>query len=114
MNVVNLIHIGDKVVNFKDLTPEEKRKVAIQLNRQALASIGYVTKDETAQAVSVGQAQERSEKMQKPIIPIPRASENVINALVEAGILEVTEEGIRCAETKKQTHTSFGRLGSIK
>lgn len=48
MNVVNLIHIGDKVVNFKDLTPEEKRKVAIQLNRQALASIGYVTKDETA------------------------------------------------------------------
>lgn len=44
---------------------------------------------------------ERSDRVQKPIIPIPRASEDVINALVAVGILEVTEEGIRCAETKK-------------
>lgn len=36
--------------------------------------------------------------MQKPIIPIERASEELIKALINAGILEVTEDGLKCAE----------------
>ena len=36
--------------------------------------------------------------MQKPIIPIERASEAVIKALIDAEILEVTEDGIKCKE----------------
>lgn len=39
--------------------------------------------------------------MKEPIIPIPRASEELINALIEAGILEVTENGLRCAEMRR-------------
>lgn len=34
--------------------------------------------------------------MDKQIIPIPRASEETINALVKAGILEITKDGIKC------------------
>lgn len=36
--------------------------------------------------------------MKTPIIPIERASESLINALINAGILEVTEDGIKCKE----------------
>lgn len=36
--------------------------------------------------------------MKKQIIPIERASENTINALIEAGVLVVTEDGLKCAE----------------
>lgn len=36
--------------------------------------------------------------MNKPIIDIPRASESTIRALVNAGILVVTEEGIKVAK----------------
>lgn len=36
--------------------------------------------------------------MNKPIIDIPRASESTIRALVNAGILEVTEDGIKVAK----------------
>lgn len=36
--------------------------------------------------------------MQKPIIPIERASEEVIDALIKAGILEVREDGVHCKE----------------
>jgi len=36
--------------------------------------------------------------VKKPIIAIPRASESLIRELIEAGILEVTENGIRCKE----------------
>ena len=36
--------------------------------------------------------------MKKPIIAIDYASENLINALIEAGVLVVTEDGIKCAE----------------
>ena len=36
--------------------------------------------------------------MNKPIIDIPRASENTIRALVNAGILVVTENGIKIAK----------------
>lgn len=36
--------------------------------------------------------------MQTPIIPIERASESVIVALINAGILEVTEDGLKCTE----------------
>lgn len=36
--------------------------------------------------------------MKTPIIPINRASEEVIKALIYAGILEVTEDGIKCKE----------------
>lgn len=36
--------------------------------------------------------------MKKQIIPIERASESTINALIEAGVLVVTEYGLKCAE----------------
>ena len=36
--------------------------------------------------------------MKKQIIPIERASESTINALIEAGVLVVTKEGLKCAE----------------
>lgn len=36
--------------------------------------------------------------MKQPIIPIPRASESLIEALVKAGILIVTADGVKCAE----------------
>ena len=39
--------------------------------------------------------------MKSPIITIPRASESTIQALVNAGILEVTEEGIKVAENRE-------------
>lgn len=50
MNIVNLIHIGDEVKNFADMSPEEKEKVAIALNTQALKQLGYEvrTEEETA------------------------------------------------------------------
>ena len=42
--------------------------------------------------------------MKPPIITIPRASESTIQALVNAGILEVTEEGIKVAENREVLH----------
>lgn len=36
--------------------------------------------------------------MKKQIIPIERASESTINALIEVGVLVVTEDGLKCAE----------------
>ena len=39
--------------------------------------------------------------MKTPIIEIPRASESTIQALVNAGILEVTENGIKITENRK-------------
>lgn len=36
--------------------------------------------------------------MKTPIIAIPRASESTISALVNAGILEVTKDGIKVAK----------------
>lgn len=36
--------------------------------------------------------------MKKQIIPIERASESIINALIEAGVLVVTDDGLKCAE----------------
>ncbi len=36
--------------------------------------------------------------MLKPIIPIDRAPESWIHALIDAGILIVTEDGIKCCE----------------
>ena len=36
--------------------------------------------------------------MKQPIIPIPRASENLIEELINIGILEVMEDGIKCKE----------------
>jgi len=41
MNIVNLLHIGDKVVDMATLSPEEKREIAIKLNKQALEPLGY-------------------------------------------------------------------------
>lgn len=41
--------------------------------------------------------------MQKPIIPIERANENVIKALINAGILEMTENGLKCKENRPIT-----------
>lgn len=39
--------------------------------------------------------------MKSPIIPIPRASESTIQALVNAGILEISEDGIKVTENRK-------------
>lgn len=36
--------------------------------------------------------------MKTPIIPIERASEKLIEFLIKAGILIVTEDGVKCAE----------------
>ena len=36
--------------------------------------------------------------MKKQIIPIERASDSTINSLIEAGVLVVTEDGLKCAE----------------
>lgn len=36
--------------------------------------------------------------MKEPIVPIQRASEGTILALVKAGILEITEAGIKVKE----------------
>lgn len=36
--------------------------------------------------------------MMQPIIPIDRAPESWIAGLIEMGILEVTEEGIKCVQ----------------
>lgn len=38
--------------------------------------------------------------MKKPIIDIPRASEDTVQALINAGILEVTEDGVRVKENR--------------
>lgn len=49
MNIVNLIHIGDEVKNWEDLSTEEKRRIATALNRQALMNVGYrPVEDKTA------------------------------------------------------------------
>ena len=40
----------------------------------------------------------RRNTMKTPIIPIERASENMIEYLIKAGILIVTEDGVKCAE----------------
>ena len=40
-------------------------------------------------------------KRGKPIIEIPRASEELTLALVEMGILEIIEDGIKCVEKEK-------------
>ena len=39
--------------------------------------------------------------MKSPIITIPRASESTIQALVNSGILEVTENGIKVTDNRK-------------
>lgn len=38
--------------------------------------------------------------MQKPIIPIPRARYELIEALIKAGYLVVTDAGVKCAEKR--------------
>lgn len=38
--------------------------------------------------------------MQQPIIPIGRASEDLIHALIAAGVLEVTAGGLKCKENR--------------
>ena len=51
LKIVNIIHIGDRVVNQDELSPEELRELRIGLNVQALAQLGYVlrtSKDKTA------------------------------------------------------------------
>ena len=39
--------------------------------------------------------------MNTPIIQIPRASESTIQALIDAEILEVTEDGLKVSENRK-------------
>ena len=51
MKIVNLIHIGDEVKNLDQMSPEERERIAIALNTQALKQLGYVmssAKDKTA------------------------------------------------------------------
>ena len=40
--------------------------------------------------------------LQKPIIEIKRASEQFTTALIAAGILIVTDNGLKCAEQKNR------------
>lgn len=40
--------------------------------------------------------------MKNPIIPIKRASEKLIESLIAAGILEVTESGLKCVEPEEK------------
>ena len=49
MNIVNLIHIGDEVLNIKDLSPEERKRIALQLSIQALEPLGYVLETSSAE-----------------------------------------------------------------
>lgn len=44
--------------------------------------------------------------MKTPIIPIERASEETIKALIEIGVLEVTENGLKCKENTPATDQS--------
>lgn len=46
MKIVNLIHIGDEVKRFEELSPEEQSRIATALNAQALEQLGYVAKPE--------------------------------------------------------------------
>ncbi len=39
--IINLVHIGDKVYNFDELSKEEKTRIATALNKQALMHLGY-------------------------------------------------------------------------
>ena len=51
---------------------------------------------------------ERSALMKRPIIDIPRASDSLIEKLIEVGILIVTENGIKAADVEgivKVTYT---------
>lgn len=51
MTIINLIHVGDEILNFAELPEERKQEIAEQLNDQALSAIGYrkvKTKDRTA------------------------------------------------------------------
>lgn len=41
MKIVNLIHIGNEVKNLDELSEEERREIAIKLNKQALETLGY-------------------------------------------------------------------------
>lgn len=45
--------------------------------------------------------------MLKPIISIDRAPESWITALIDAGILIVTEDGIKCCEPKESVHVAI-------
>lgn len=40
--------------------------------------------------------------LQKPIIEIKRTSEHFITALIESGILIVTDNGLKCSEQKNR------------
>lgn len=41
--------------------------------------------------------------MKQPMIPIPRARESLIEELINMGILELTEDGIKCKEKTPTT-----------
>ena len=41
MNIVNIIHIGDKEYRMDELPKEKQREIGEKLTRQALEGIGY-------------------------------------------------------------------------
>ena len=41
MNIVNIIHIGDKTYCMDELPEEKQREIGRLLNKQALEAIGY-------------------------------------------------------------------------
>lgn len=47
MKTINIIHIENETYHMKDLTKNKSQEIALQLNEQALTSIGYrkITKD---------------------------------------------------------------------
>lgn len=51
MKIINLIHIGEEVKDLDQMSPEEKSRIAVALNMQALKPLGYAVvpaKDKTA------------------------------------------------------------------
>ena len=45
--------------------------------------------------------------MKRPIIDIPRASDGLIEKLIEAGILIVTENGIKAADVEEIVKVTY-------
>lgn len=46
MNIVNIIHIGDKSYNMDELPEEIQKEIGWRLNKQAMEAIGYRMREE--------------------------------------------------------------------
>ena len=48
MNIVNIVHIGDKSYRMDELPEEKQREIWRLLNKQALEGIGYKIQQDSA------------------------------------------------------------------